>query len=199
MRAHEQIFDRSAMSHGRLCPRQILGVRMGLVGMKAVGFTTPAVKKQLFVICETDGCFVDGISAATGCKVGHRTLRIEDYGKVAATFIHTKLDRSVRVVPRPDIRERAHAFAPGETRRYFAQMIAYRLMPDDELLTVQEVSLTVSIQKIISRPGVRVKCDVCGEEIINQREIRSGGLTLCQACAGGSYYQTAMPVAFSTR
>jgi len=198
MQVCEQIFLKSSMSHGRLCPRQILGIRIGLAGMKAVGFTQPSAKKQMLVICETDGCFVDGVSAATGCKVGHRTLRVEDYGKVAATFINTYTDRSMRVAPQPDIRERAHTFAPGESRRYFAQMLAYRVIPDDELLTIQEVHLTVPVQKIISRPGVRINCHLCGEEIINQREIQSDGLTLCHACAGNSYYQTSIPVVYST-
>lgn len=32
-------------------------------------------------------------------------------------------------------------------------------------------------------------CDVCGEEIINEREVHREGLTLCRACAGVSYYQ----------
>ena len=50
--------------------------------------------------------------------------------------------------------------------------------------------MTVSIRELISRPGVRVNCDVCGEEIINEREVISCGLTLCRSCAGDSYFQT---------
>ncbi|MCA9913987.1 MAG: TraR/DksA C4-type zinc finger protein, partial [Anaerolineae bacterium] len=40
---------------------------------------------------------------------------------------------------------------------------------------------------IISRPGVRVNCDLCGEEILNEREVHLGGQTLCRACADGGY------------
>jgi formylmethanofuran dehydrogenase subunit E len=181
--------QKSASQHSHLCPRQILGVRMGLLGMKSLGFDAPPPKKRLLVIVESDGCFADGITAATDCTVGHRTLRVEDYGKIAATFVDTVSGRAIRIAPALDIRQKAHAYAPGEPRRYFAQMQAYQIMPDEEMFTVVEVQLKTSIEAIISRPGVRVNCDVCGEEIINEREIKQNGLTLCRACAGDAYYQ----------
>ena len=156
--------------------------------MKALGFHEPPAKKQLLIISETDGCFVDGISAATGCTVGHRTLRVEDYGKVAATFVDTVTGQAVRVAPALDIREKAYAYAPDEPRHYFAQMRAYQIMPDDEMFTCTVVALNTPVEEIVSRPGVRVNCDLCGEEIMNEREIHQGGLTLCRACAGGGYY-----------
>jgi formylmethanofuran dehydrogenase subunit E len=156
-----------------------------------VGFEPPVLTKRLLVILETDGCFADGIEAATGCSVGHRTLRIEDYGKIAATFVDCKQGKAVRVAPLLDVRERAAAYAPGEPRHYFAQLAAYQVMPDTELLSIQEVNLTVPIEELVSRPGVRVNCALCGEEIINGREVAHGEMMLCQACARGAYYQTA--------
>lgn len=183
------LLEKSAKEHSHLCPRQILGVRIGLAGMAALGFREPLAKKELLVISETDGCFVDGVIAATGCTVGHRTLRVEDYGKVAATFVDTKTSHAVRVAPRLDDRERACALALEESRHYFAQMQAYQSMPDEEMLTVQEVTLNTPVEQIISQPGIRVNCDMCGEEIMNEREVRQNGLTLCFSCAQGGYYQ----------
>ena len=124
--------------------------------------------------------------------VGHRTLRVEDYGKVAVTFVDTKTARAVRDAPRLDVRERVDPYAPNETRHYFAQMQAYQIMPDEEMLTIQEVTLKTSIEQIVSRPGVRINCDVCGEEIMNEREIIPEGLTLCRSCAGNGYYQSVL-------
>lgn len=184
----EPLLEKSMQGHDHLCPRQILGVRIGLAGMKTLGFVEPPKKKQLLVISETDGCFVDGVIAATGCTVGHRTLRVEDYGKVAVTFVNTQTGQAVRVAPALDVRERAYAYAPDEPRHYFAQMKAYRIMPDDEMLTVQEVVLNTSVAEIISRAGVRVNCDVCGEEIMNGREIYQHGLVLCWPCGHKGYY-----------
>jgi len=185
----QPLLEKSTHDHSHLCPRQILGVRIGLVGMNALGFSEPPAKKQLLVILEMDGCFVDGVIAATGCTVGHRTLLVEDYGKVAATFVDTATSRAIRVAPRLDIRERACIFAPEESRHYFAQMKSYQIMPTEIMLTIQEVVLRTRIEQIVSRPGMRVNCDVCGEEIMNEREVHQHGLTLCQPCALGGYYQ----------
>lgn len=184
----QHLLEISSRDHSHLCPRQILGVRLGLAGMNAVGFDVPPSHKELLIITEADGCFVDGLSAATQCTVGHRTLRVEDYGKVAATFINVKTGCMVRVSPVLDIRQRAYNYAMDETRHYFAQMQAYQIMPDEEIFTVTKVQLAESVESIVSRPGVRVNCDICGEEIMNEREIHQNGLTLCRACAGDSYY-----------
>jgi formylmethanofuran dehydrogenase subunit E len=141
------------------------------------------------VILETDGCFADGVEAATGCTVGHRTLRVEDYGKVAATFVDVKTGQAVRIAPALDVRQRAYAYAPEEKRHYFAQLAAYQVMPDEELLMIQEVYLATPVEALVSRPGVRVNCDSCGEEIINEREVIRGHGILCRACVGEGYYQ----------
>src|SRR5512141_395633 len=94
-----EILNTAASRHSHLCPRQVLGARIGLAGARAVGLEPPVRGKRLLVILETDGCFADGMEAATGCSVGHRTLRIEDYGKVAATFVNIRQGRVVRVTP----------------------------------------------------------------------------------------------------
>lgn len=185
----QPLFDKSARDHLRLCPRQILGVRLGLAGMKALGLDSPPDKKQLLVITETDGCFVDGVSASTNCTVGHRTLRVEDYGKVAATFVDVKTERAIRVAPMLDVRERAYAFASGESDHYVAQLRAYQSMPDEEMFAFFEVQLASSVEAILSRPGIRVICSVCGEEIMNEREVQQNGKSLCRGCAGTAYYQ----------
>jgi formylmethanofuran dehydrogenase subunit E len=116
---------------------------------------------------------------------------VEDYGKVAVTFVDTRTGYAVRVAPRLDVRQKASTFVPDEPRPYFAQMQAYQRMPDEALLTVQEATLTTPVDEIVSRPGMRVNCDVCGEEIMNERELVQEGLTLCRPWAGHGYYQKA--------
>lgn len=193
----KEILTFSASRHSHLCPRQVLGARLGLAGAAALGLDVPRKDKRLLVILETDGCFADGIEAATGCTVGHRTLRIEDYGKIAATFVDVQTSQAVRLAPRLDVRQRAYDHAPGESRHYFAQLQAYQAMPDVELLTIQPVHLTTPVTKILSRPGIRVNCDLCGEEIINNREICKNGQTICRSCAGDSFYQIVLPAMLS--
>lgn len=190
----QPFIERSAARHSHLCPRQVLGVRIGLLAARIFDVEPGKnLGKRIFTIVESDGCFSDGVDVATGCTLGHRRLRLEDYGKIAATFIDTITGKAVRIAPRLNVREKAYAYAPDEPQRYFAQLRAYQIMPDEILLSITPVMLTTPIETIISRPGLRVICDSCGEEIINEREIRRDGLTLCRTCAGISYYQTALP------
>ncbi len=140
------------------------------------------------MILETDGCFADGIQVATGCSIGGRTLRIEDYGKVAGTFIDTFTNETIRLAPKPDIRSRAFDYAWSHQNRYQAQLAGYQVMPVDELFSVQKVRLDRPLHAILSAAGRRVNCDGCGEEIMNQRETRVGDQVFCQTCMGQGYY-----------
>ncbi len=99
-----ELLEQTARLHHHLCPRQVLGVRMGTWAGELLGLDVPQSGRRLFVIAETDGCGVDGISVATNCWIGRRTLRVEDYGKLAATFIDTVTQRAVRIVPRSSAR-----------------------------------------------------------------------------------------------
>ena len=134
----------------------------------------PRADKRLLVIVETDGCFVDGVEAVTGVSGGRRTLRVEDYGKIAATFVDVKTEQALRVAPQLDMREKARCYAPEQTRRYFAMLHGYQRMPDGELLTFEWVKLAKPVAAIVSRAGARVNCEACGEEIINEREVVGG-------------------------
>jgi formylmethanofuran dehydrogenase subunit E len=189
MKTIETFLKASSARHDHLCPRQVLGVRIGLAGAAYLGLDIPRDDKRLLVILEMDGCFADGVEVATGCTVGHRTMRIEDYGKVAAVFVDVKTGQALRIAPALDCREKAFAYTREETRHYFAQLRAYQFIPDNELLTVTPVSLNTPVEWIINRPGIRVDCSICGEEIVNERETRQADQVLCRACAGQAYYQ----------
>lgn len=185
----------SAERHRHLCPRQVLGIRLGLYGLRLLGLldeTTGSFEnpnKRLLTIMETDGCGADGVAVATNCHVGRRTLRVVDYGKMAATLVDTKTEKAIRVAPASQSRELAPLFAPGARSRWHAYLEAYQVMPDELLFTWQPVQLCPSASELISRPGVRATCAECGEEIINEREVVVDGRTLCRACAGDAYYQ----------
>jgi formylmethanofuran dehydrogenase subunit E len=69
-----------------------------------------------------------------------------------------------------------------------AQLEGYQQMPEQELLRTQSVTLTIDLEKLISRPCVRSTCETCSEEIINEREVIDEEVVLCRACAGESYY-----------
>jgi formylmethanofuran dehydrogenase subunit E len=188
----EEFLTASTLLHRHLCPRQVLGIRMGIYAATLLQVPYPQQNKRLYTFVETDGCFADGVALSTGCTLGHRTLRLMDYGKAAATFVDTQTEKALRIRPGLDIRTQASRLIPNAKSRWHAQLAAYQIMPTEDLFDVQTVCLTVSLSALLSRPGVRVTCDICHEEIINEREIMDGQTVLCRACAGTGYYQGIM-------
>lgn len=184
----QHLLDESARLHRHLCPRQVLGVRMGVHAGELLGLSLPQSDKRLLTIVEADGCFTDGVSTATNCWVGRRTLRVEDLGKVAATFVDSKTGRALRLWPRVDVRTRALSYAPEAVNHWQGQLLGYQRMPADELLSGCAVALRTDIAAIVSRPGLRATCEQCGEEILNGREVQVGTQVLCGTCAGQGYY-----------
>ncbi|HST04579.1 MAG TPA: FmdE family protein [Chloroflexia bacterium] len=183
------LLQQAAATHDHACPRQVLGVRMGMLAGRLFGLDLPQKDKRVFAFVETDGCFTDGVAVASGCYLGRRTMRLVDYGKVAVTFVDTLTERAVRVWPNPTARDRAWQYAPDEQDGWHAQFEGYKQMPTCELLLFEPVHLLVSIQEIVSKPGLRVECARCGEEIMNAREVLHEGAMLCKHCAGqGGYY-----------
>lgn len=188
MKTLDELLTESAALHHHLCPRQVLGVQMGRLAATLLDLDLPQSDKRLLIIVETDGCFTTGLSVATNCWVGRRTLRVEDYGKVAATLVDTQTGQAIRIAPSPTARERAAACAPDAHNRWEAMLFGYQRMAPADIFVWQPVILTTPVAVIISRAGHRAACDRCGEEILNEREVVTGGLTLCRHCAYGGYY-----------
>lgn len=174
--------------HRHLCPRQVLGLRMGIAAGQWLNLGLPQTNKRLIAIVETDGCFADGISVATNCWLGRRTLRLEDYGKVAATFIDSEIGTAVRLAPKASVRSQARRYAPDARNRWEAMLLGYQRMPSNDLFDFQPVTTNQPIAKFVSHASARATCDSCGEEILNEREVKRDGRTLCRACANGAYY-----------
>ena len=184
----QELLAKTAAYHHHLCPRQVLGVRMGMYAGELLDLKLPQTRRRLLTIMETDGCGADGVSVASNCWVGHRTLRIVDYGKVAATFIDTKTETAVRIAPHPLCRERALAAAPEAPNRWQGYLLGYQRLDIPDLLVYEAVRLKDDLRKLISRAGWRATCELCGEEIINEREVQVNDRTLCRPCAQGAYY-----------
>jgi len=181
---------RAEQSHGHMCAGQVLGVRMAMLGCRAVGVDDPlgADKKKLLVFVEIDRCAADAINTVTGCRLGKRTLKYYDYGKLAATFLNTKTGEAVRVVARDSSRDVADAAFPEIRDKYTRQLNAYKLLPDDELFIIERVKINVALEDLPGRPVSRVRCEECGEGVNDRREVKRDGRTLCRACADGGYY-----------
>jgi formylmethanofuran dehydrogenase subunit E len=169
--------------HRVVCPRQVLGVRIALLAARALDIPFPQADKRSLILPEIDGCFADGLMVVSNCSIGHRTLRVVDFGKLAATVIDTHKLQAVRVWPRPGIRVASCAYADGETRRWHAQRLGYARMPDADLLHVQCVPVPSGAAPLLGQWDTRTACARCGEEVFNARQLTIDGVDLCRACA----------------
>ena len=177
--------------HGHMCAGQLLGTRMALLGCRLIGINEPrgADQKKLLVWVEIDRCMTDAISAVTGVRLGKRSLKYVDYGKVAATFLNTDNDRAVRIVALEEARELADERYPEIKNRRERQFQAYSAATDEELFRTELVTIDVNEFDLPGSPRSRVICAVCGEGINDGREIVDrNGDPLCRGCGQGTYY-----------
>ena len=192
IRDFDSLLDESSKIHGHLCPGQVLGVKMSMLGLREIGIADPRGKdrKSIIVFVEMDRCATDAVQSVTGCSLGHRTMKFMDYGKMAATFLNLKTDKAVRVIAREDSRQKAKKYFPEIENKYEAQLEAYKIMSDKELFDVMEVHVEIKPEDMPGRPLRRIKCDSCGEYVQDMREVQINGRVLCRPCADSGYYET---------
>lgn len=192
MRAVEELLEECGRLHGHLCAGQLLGVRMALLGCRLLWIEDPqgVDRKKLIVWVEIDRCVADAVSAVTGVRLGKRSLKYFDYGKVAATFLNCQTREAFRVVALDSSRALADALYPEIKEKKERQFRAYREASEDDLFKVERVTVRFNELDAPGRPQKRVSCSMCGEGINDGREVCDGkGLILCRPCAGDSYYQ----------
>lgn len=190
----EKLLEESAAAHGHLCPGQVVGVRMAMIGLREAGITDPRGRdrKNIVVFVEMDRCATDAVQSVTGCSLGKRSMKFMDYGKMAATFVNLRTRRAVRVAAREDAREKAKAAFPAISDKHQAQLEAYKIMAEEDLFDVMQVEVEIRPEDMPGRPLSRVRCASCGEYVQDMREVERDGAVLCKPCAGGGYY-TATP------
>jgi len=187
----ESLLKEAARIHGHICPGQVLGVKMSMVGLREIGISHPKGKdrKSIIVFVETDRCATDAVQSVTGCSLGHRTMKFMDYGKMAATFANLKTGKAVRVIAKEESRQKAKEYFPEIEDKYEAQLEAYKIMPDGELFDAMEVYVKLNPEDMPGRPLRRVRCDSCGEFVQDMREVYKDGNVFCRSCAAAGYYE----------
>ena len=196
MEDFEILLNGSAKQHGHLCAGQVIGVRMAVLGCKIIGLNEPSRLpeiKKLIVYVEIDRCAADAIAYVTGAKLGRRSLKFIDNGIMAATFVNLETGVAVRIASTEESRDLADLYAPHIQDRRQRQLEAYKAMPDEELFTVEEVSVTVPIQDMPGPTKFKAVCEKCGATVRDKKEVFKGGKILCRPCAYGSYYQPVRP------
>src|SRR5258705_1604686 len=191
MQSLNELLKECEVLHGHMCAGQLLGARMAIRGCQLIGIDDPrgTDRKKLIVWVEIDRCMADAVSAVTGVRLGKRSLKYVDYGKVAATFLNTETHKAVRIVALESSRSLADELYPNVQNKRERQFRAYREASDDELFKVESVRIELSDFDVPGSPRCRTICSSCGEGINDGREIsREDASCLCRPCASGAYY-----------
>lgn len=177
-------FMREALKQhgGHGCAGLVLGTRLAMAGVDALGVAAPDRDKRLTVVAETDRCALDGVQAVTGCRLSKRTLRLLDYGKVAVTFLDEWTGAALRVGVRGDLRERVGDSKTGD-ERHDMQRQAYATWPSSELFQIRPSALVLSEFEKPGKSRRRVLCVDCAEEVSDGREIVTESGERCRPCS----------------
>jgi len=160
--------------HGDICAGIEIGTRMTMCGLRKLGITDPkgADRKKLMVFVEIDRCATDAIMALTGCRPGKRTMKVFDYGKMAATFVNLESKKAVRVA----LKQKKEAGEKSRDNQSLADL------SEEELFSVAEVEVPLRPEDMPGKPLRRCRCARCGENIMDGREFAHQGETLCKPC-----------------
>lgn len=179
MRDFEFYLKKAGDAHGHACIGIALGTRITMAAMQALGLDPDVRNKNLIVYAEIDRCMTDAVQTITGCSLGHRSLKYVDYGRFAATYVNTDTGKAVRATVM------AH-FSNESTVEETIKKISR--IPDSELVTLQEVKMTIPEMDLPGSPRQKVVCAACGERVVDGREVLRNERVLCRGCADGNYY-----------
>jgi formylmethanofuran dehydrogenase subunit E len=197
MQDFETLLKSSAVVHGHLCPGQVVGVRMAMLGCNLIGLDDPsshAQIKKLIVYVEMDRCTADAVAHVTGVKLGRRSLKFMDYGIMAATFVNLETGKAFRVLSTEEARDLACVYAPEVSEKYPRQLEAYRRMPNSVLFRVQQVEVNLSEFDLPGPTRYKAACTSCGQVVRDHREVIENGNVLCKPCAQGAYFSNAREI-----
>jgi formylmethanofuran dehydrogenase subunit E len=197
MNAFEVLLKSSAAAHGHLCPGQVVGVRMALLGCRLIGLDEPTHHdqiKKLIIYVEMDRCAADAVAHVTGVKLGRRSLKFMDYGIMAATFVNLEIGKAFRLVSTEEARSLTDVYAPDVAEKHARQLEAYRRMPDSALFRVQQVKVKIDDCDLPGPTRYKVSCSRCGQVVRDRREVIKNGVAMCKPCAENAYFSEAREV-----
>lgn len=159
--------------HGHSCPGLAIGYRMSKAALAFLS-DSRAEDEEIVAIVENDACGVDALQCLTGCTFGKGNLLFKDYGKHVYTLYDRKSRKGVRVVLNAQS-------VPENIREDREQFINWLLTAaEEEVVSLREVQIDEPEPARITNS---VKCEFCGEAVMETRTREINGKTACIPCA----------------
>ncbi len=102
----ETLLQAATDLHGHFGPFLVLGVRMGLVGLRELSVRQGDIRLTSTVMLEyvvPISCILDGIQTSTKCTVGNRRLAWKKSKRIGAIFVLSSSRQRVEVWARPTV------------------------------------------------------------------------------------------------
>ena len=173
---YEKLLAEAGEFHGDICGGIRTGTRMTMCGLRLLGINDPKGedRKNLLVFVEIDRCATDAIMALTGCRPGKRSMKVKDYGKMAATFINLESGKAFRIV----------------SARKKDENVDHATAADEDLFCITPVIVPLKPEDLPGKPVCECLCARCGETVLDGREAEAAGKKLCRPCfENANYYQ----------
>ena len=175
-KALDELLDKCIAYHGHLCMGQILGVKMAVKGLE---LARPLTQKDFIVVVENDRCIADAVQTVTNTRFGRRSIKLKDYGRMAASFLNTSTGKSYRV------KAAFNGKVDGEDK---AAVRSVLYLPDEDVVAWQEINMKLRPEEMPGKPKRIVQCQRCGEKVFDGKDIETSEGPVCAACLNGSYY-----------
>lgn len=179
----QALLERAIAFHGHYCPGLTIGFRASLIGLRELGVAR-AQDEELVTVAETDACGVDAVQVLTGCTIGKGNLILRDWGKQVFSFGRRSDGRMVRVALRYGALSRDGDADLSEEERRRLSLERLQTLPDEALFDVRWVEAPLPGPARIFRT---VRCNRCGEGVMEARARLSEGQPVCPACYGPEY------------
>ena len=173
---YDTLLDECITFHGHLCMGQVLGVRVASKGLELV---SPDLPRDLIVAVEIDRCLADAVLTVTGTRIGRRSLKLYNYGRMAASFLNCTTGKAYRV------RAAYQGPQPGDDEKAMRSIL---VLPDEEIVAWEEIELVFPESEMPGRPKRSVLCIICGEKIFDGKDRPGPDGPACAACLDGRYY-----------
>lgn len=82
----KSLLERASEFHGHLGPFLVIGVRIGLIGLKKLGSNNQLTIEASLPLHVPFSCIIDGLQVSTNCTVGNQKLSLRNSDSIHVKF-----------------------------------------------------------------------------------------------------------------
>jgi len=139
----DSIVKDAADFHGHLGPFLVLGVRMGLIGLRELKIKEGDIKLQALAILKQAppfSCAIDGIQVTTRCTVGNGKLKLKNKPETVSAIFKINKEIQVIVTLKHTKYEELTKALPKDPQSYKNIQLAREIAssPEEDLFTIEK-------------------------------------------------------------